>query len=714
MLKKIWIKFWPAIIITIVIFTFHSRLFFPHLSIYTTPDFGRTDIIHISLPEKLIESEMLRGFHFSLWENRAGNGYAVLPEAVLSYIPNVIIFFLFPLNLAVPIWFLSTFLIAAASMYYLLRKLNLEKLSATFGAITFAFSASMIIEIPHITVAQSISIVPLAIALNLGLIRKIDKKTIIFLAIILAQILATFTQTFVYLILLLLFLDAFYIIFEKKKEIIKFALACFVAITLSLLLSAAQIIANYEALKLSQRDNGINPESILSAFPLLPKNLLAYIDPFIVGKASNGTYNSGDWATNGLYWENTAYIGILPFILSIFAILYIIKSKSKNIYFYFITVTLISLALSLGIRAPLHILFSFPPLNFFRVPARFILFTQIFLIILAAFGFDHLLKKVKRVPLLIFSILILVTIINFYSTWWNYHPIESLRSVEEKPQILNSLDLQNTSDYRFYSIGTVKQWNDIFIKSGWDNKEDYYKFFRNSLDPNLSLFYGINHFSSYQVLKSKRQNLLQSQISQYTQVKENSISFDNITTKAFNIYSVKYIVTTLPLDGNFVKLAEVTKDKYKYYLYENAQAKNKFQIYYNYQTINYIGDYIKAFENTDLSKTVLIENNPSFIPNEGENTIKINKQTSTNYDLEVFSSKPGILVLNDSYTNDWKATVDNNPTNIYPANINSKSIIVPQGNHKINIHYRPVKIYIGILVSVVAYLFSIKIILKKD
>lgn len=714
MFKKLLIKNWTLIFVNIVVIIFFAKLFFP-LSTFTTPDFGRTDILHIALPDKLIQSEILRNFHFSFWENRAGFGYASLPENVgFFFIPNLIIFFLLPFNLAIPTTFLVTFLLAANTMYYLLIKLNLEKLSASFGAIAFVFSAAMLLRIPQMVVAQAICIVPLAIALNSIFLRKQDKKIGILFAIVLSQILVTFTQIYVYLILLLTLFNFLYLVIEKKGGLLKIALVYITIIIFSLILSSAQLFASYEGLKLSARSGGIEPESILSNFPLLPKNLLTFFDPFIVGKSSNGSYNSTNWGTNGIYWENTTYIGILPFIFSIFAILYTFRAKSKNIYKYLLIVTLVSLTLALGKLAPLHVLFSFPPLSFFRVPARFMLFTQIFLIIFAALGFDILLAKSNKIPRFVFPTLIFATILTFYIKWWNYHSTESLKTIEDKPELLKILDSQNTNDYMFYSIGQVKQWNDIFTKSGWENKEDYYKFFRNSLEPNLNIFYGFNHFSSYQILTSRRQGLQQSTISQNTTSKENLIEFKEPAKKAFNIYSIKWIVTTIPIKEDFEKIDEVTKDNYKYYLYENKGAIAKFHFYYNFESINYISDYIKAFENTDLSKTVLIENSPSFISQEGENTIKINKQSSTNYELDVSTTKQAILVLNDSYSKDWKAKIDGKQTIIYPANINSKSIIVPEGNHKITFYYQPIVIYVGMLVSVFSYLLSIKILLKKN
>src|SRR3990167_5647121 len=126
MIKKLINNFWPAIVITLVIFAFHSRLFFPHSSIYITPDYGRSDLLHSNLPAKLALSESLKNFRLPMWENLAGQGYAQLAEGIIGtfYLPNLLIYFLFPINFALPLTYLVTSLMSGLFSYLLLRKLK--------------------------------------------------------------------------------------------------------------------------------------------------------------------------------------------------------------------------------------------------------------------------------------------------------------------------------------------------------------------------------------------------------------------------------------------------------------------------------------------------------------------------------------------------------------------------------------------------------------
>src|SRR3989344_3797531 len=59
MFKNILLKNWPLFALNAIVILFFLRLFFP-LSTYTTPDIGRSDLLHMSLPAMLVESNILR------------------------------------------------------------------------------------------------------------------------------------------------------------------------------------------------------------------------------------------------------------------------------------------------------------------------------------------------------------------------------------------------------------------------------------------------------------------------------------------------------------------------------------------------------------------------------------------------------------------------------------------------------------------------------
>jgi len=157
------IKFWPILAIIAITIVFHANLFFPEPSIYITPDFARSDALHSNLTSKLLLSQNLKSFQIPLWSNQIGQGFPVLAEGIggTFYIPNLIIFGLLPLNWAIPIMYITTFLIASLGMYILLRSLRLGAYAQLVGSLSFSFCASMILHVQHYNFIQASSLIPI-------------------------------------------------------------------------------------------------------------------------------------------------------------------------------------------------------------------------------------------------------------------------------------------------------------------------------------------------------------------------------------------------------------------------------------------------------------------------------------------------------------------------------------------------------------------------
>jgi hypothetical protein len=62
-------------------------------------------------------------------------------------------------------------------------------------------------------------------------------------------------------------------------------------------------------------------------------------------------------------------------------------------------------------------------------------------------------------------------------------------------------------------------------------------------------------------------------------------------------------------------------------------------------------------------------------------------------------TRPGILVLADSYYPGWKAYLDDKEVKIYRANLFFRAVTVPAGNHVVKFLYEPASFKIGLVVS---------------
>lgn len=57
--------------------------------------------------------------------------------------------------------------------------------------------------------------------------------------------------------------------------------------------------------------------------------------------------------------------------------------------------------------------------------------------------------------------------------------------------------------------------------------------------------------------------------------------------------------------------------------------------------------------------------------------------------IQISSTAPGLLVLNDNYYPAWRAFVDGKQTKIYLANFSFRAVPIPSGEHTVEFKYQP-------------------------
>ncbi len=67
--------------------------------------------------------------------------------------------------------------------------------------------------------------------------------------------------------------------------------------------------------------------------------------------------------------------------------------------------------------------------------------------------------------------------------------------------------------------------------------------------------------------------------------------------------------------------------------------------------------------------------------------------------LKYQANGPGLLVLGEVYAPDWTATLDGEPTAIFPTDVALRGVYMPWGTHTIELTYQPKRVYAGLLIS---------------
>jgi hypothetical protein len=105
----------------------------------------------------------------------------------------------------------------------------------------------------------------------------------------------------------------------------------------------------------------------------------------------------------------------------------------------------------------------------------------------------------------------------------------------------------------------------------------------------------------------------------------------------------------------------------------------------------------------DPSKSVVIETTDDLAvaSTGGDKTLAFAVMKDNRVELAVTTSAPTLLVLSDVYYPGWSATVDDQPTPIYPANFAFRAVRIPAGSHRVMFQFEPLSWNLGLLISLV-------------
>ncbi|MBP7654614.1 YfhO family protein, partial [Candidatus Dependentiae bacterium] len=280
------------------------------------------------------------------------------------------------------------FFIMTLFTYFLIRELKLNRTVSLFGAISFGFSGFMTAHHFNIGIISARSWIPLILLFFFKYKKSGNPMFALAAGIILfIQLLIGHPQpSFNTIVFILLFSTASFIFENKKKidELKKIFIFIFIFTFIGIGLSAIQILPTYEFSKTIERTQGDRYNfMVMRSMPVY--NILNLVYPDFAGNPCENSYIGKEG-----YDEFTIYYGIISLWLSIIAVRYL--WKTENNIKLFTVLSFIVLLFGLGGNTPIFkILYYIPGFKLFRAPARFLLFFELFMCILASYGFNFIL-----------------------------------------------------------------------------------------------------------------------------------------------------------------------------------------------------------------------------------------------------------------------------------------------------------------------------------
>lgn len=706
------------------------------------------DVLRLIYPAKFFTIEGFKNGEIPLWNPYifSGNPHMASLQSGSFYPLNIMFLFL-PFNFAWTIYIILQPILAGYFTYLLLKEYKLSSLSSIFGGFTFSFSSFMTVWMLYGNLGHTFIWLPLILLL----IHKIIKKPSIFLSMILGivlslSILAGYIQMSIY-VYIFSFLYAVFIFYNRlKMKKYKEFLYIIIAYSLSLLISAVQILPTVE-LFLNSTRTSIDKETFLNL--LIPINhLITIIFPDFFGNPASRNY----WL-NGTYIERVTYIGVVPLMFAVFSLT---QKPTKLIYFYLISsLVILLLVFDTSLSRFLYSIYI-PPIISTGVPTRIVFILSFSLAVLSGFGLDFYLKnESKKRPLIVIAVIlslvflawcfvylipasgkllenllvvrrnlivptativltvfiifigikfrthrkllpfifIILVILELFYFFNKITPFSGIETIYPETRVIQKLK-------QIQGIDRVWGYSSAAIETNIHTYEEIY-----SIDG-----YDALHLRNYgELLTAGKTGNLQ-EIPRSFSILEPGFSPQEFKENIYrqnllNLLGVKYILHKSSLDSHD---SEVFSTEF----YKLIWSDGTYQIYENLRVLprafltgSYIVDDNKEnrieFLTRKSDKTIILDENLGIQSTQQdlEGSVKILKYSPNKIVMNTNTKAKQLLFLSDVYDKGWEARIDGEYARIYKANHAFRAVIIPEGNHNIEFNYIPKSFIFGAIVS---------------
>lgn len=671
-----------------------------------------------------------------LWNPYSFSGNVLLAnfQSAVFY-PLNILFFILPFISGWTITVILQPLLAGLFLYFYLQNLSLGKSACFLGSMAFCFSGFVISWLEWNTIVHVVLWLPLILLASEKLLKKVTFKwTVIYFISSLSQIFAGHLQFLFYSLVIsniYLLLRIVMLSFSESKTGHRLAYmarkyAVFVMLNLIvLLITSVQWLPTFRFIQLSARnidqtkiiEQGISFEQ---GWFIPWQNLVQFLAPDFFGNPATNNY-WGVWN----YAEFVGYIGILPLILAVYALIF--RFDKKVIFFG----SFFFLSLLFALPTPLAILpyvFKIPLLSTSQ-PSRLIYVAVFSLSVLAALGLDHFLRHKnfrKILSIIVFFSIVFILLWLFVSFSKNFGvrlTVEQM-GIAKRNLILPSLVFvfnfvllllitKGKKRSNFFILFVLMVYIGEILRFGWKftpfaekawvypptklitimlNDKDNFRFMsldRRIMPPNFSVGYRLQDVSGYDPLYLLKYNRLAGAWER-DRPDISGAAFNRIVTPSqytnflTNLLGVKYVLSYGPQESEKLQLVD---SEGQTFLYKNT---GYFPRAFLVEKVIYAPDSIKVMEMMYSLKDKLLD---TAVLQEKVNLAEKKLDTQEKAEIEIYSNEyirllthsniDRLLVLTDIYYPTWTVSVDGLESKLYEVDFILRGVIVPEGIHTV-------------------------------
>jgi hypothetical protein len=702
-------------------------LYHPWLDLYaaTNPrgvpykNFLITDPIRQQIPWRKLVIDNLKNGTLPLWNpyNFSGTPLVANIQAGAWYPMNIFFLFL-PFSIAWTILIIIQPILAALFLYFYLRNKKILRAVSGFAGIVWAFCGFSIAWLTWGTIVQTALWLPLLLLSIDKILDGSERKTKIIWTALAAvssacALFAGHVQVALYIFVFTLVYGLFGVWNTPKRKNVRWLLAaagCLVVISSIQWIPMLRFISHSSRLA--------DASAWLKDGWFLPwQNLAQFIAPDFFGNPATLNY-WGVWN----YGEFIGYIGILPLILALFAI---VARRDRLTRFFAICAGIVFLFLLPTPIAKLPYQFHLPVLSSLQ-PTRLMVLVDVCLVVLAGLGLDAYLKKPNR-KILFGVIFIGVTLAGL----WIYVIRMPGMDVAKRNLLLPSVLWAAGSSLLLLVFVIRKRWTTLFtfliiaftmidlFRFGWKftpfTPAEYFfpttkaitflqgqqKPFRvMSLDnrilpPNVGAYYGIESIEGYDPIYDARYEEFIAAANRREPNITPPFGFNRIITSPtidsplFALLNVKYILSLDDLKSPALEFV-YQEGQTKIYRYTKALPR-----VYPVESVVHAGSKQQVMDllygpTFTAAKEAVIETNVSVPQSPVAPSDHIDIMSASDSEIRALSSliNDHWVVISNIYDSGWTASVDLIPAPIYRTDYVFQGIRVPKGDHTIVLRYQ--------------------------
>lgn len=478
------------------------------------------------------------------------------------------------------------------------------------------------------------------------------------------------------------------------------------ALALGTLAAAAQILPTIELATLSHRRGGFSFEQA-AAFPAAAANLWTFFLPWIHGDPVSDTYH-----LSGIFWEQYGYVGLAPVLLAVLAAGDVRRDRRVALL---ALVVLVSYLLVLGRATPLFALVyrAVPGMRYFRFPTRFLVFVDLGLVLLAAFGLDALRARLpsERARSAAAVAILAVTALDLWT--------QQMRQVPRAPwsewtspigtvAVLKDEQRRSSAPWRYYTLDSAEVHVETFhAAGGWRGGPEPWIRLRAMIQPSSNLLYGLESPDGYVNLAPRAVEALWGSDKQPGWFIPSGEAEGGVwrpkpeLVTALRLFNVRYVLSAQPLAC--AALAPVTRSAEGVYVWRVDDPLPRAFVVGRVRRVTSEEDVRTVLRSADFDpwNEALIED-PAFRMPEGaapSRSATIRSAANTALDVDVSLRRPGLLVVSETDYPGWEAAIDGEPAPIVRANAIMRAVVVPAGEHRVSFRFRSKTIAAGFILS---------------